>query len=70
MGYTTDFTGAFDLDKPLDDDTYNFLVKLSETRRMARNVDAKYGIQGEFYVDGSGIMGQGEEQNIISYNYH
>ena len=34
MGYTTDFTGQFDLDKPLDDETYEFLCKFNSTRRM------------------------------------
>jgi len=47
MGYTTDFSGSFDLNKPLDDETYSFLCKFNETRRMARNVDPKYGIEGE-----------------------
>ena len=54
MGYSTIFSGNFFLNKPLDDVTYNFLKKLSETRRMARRVDAKYGVEGEFYVDGNG----------------
>ena len=32
MGYTTDFRGQFGLDKKLDEETYDFLVKFSETR--------------------------------------
>ncbi len=36
MGYTTDFTGAFKLNKPLDDETYNLLVGLATTRRIKR----------------------------------
>jgi hypothetical protein len=69
MGYTTDFSGAFQLNKPLTVKDFTFLKKLNETRRMARNVDESiYGIQGEFYVDGGGFMGQGEESNIINYN--
>lgn len=36
---------------------------------MVRNVDeSKYGIQGEFYVDGGGHAGQNHESNIIDYN--
>ena len=69
MGYHTDFTGEFKLNKPLKTEDLTFLQKLNETRRMARNVDeSKYGIQGEFYVDGGGHAGQNHESNIIDYN--
>ena len=68
MGYTTEFNGRFNLNKQLDDVTFNFLKKLNETRRMARKVDTKYGVEGEFYVDGTGNFGQGKEPNIIDYN--
>ena len=52
MGYSTDFNGILKFDKELTVTDYNFLKKLSETRRMGRNVDEKYGVEGEFYVDG------------------
>jgi hypothetical protein len=56
LGYTTEFTGRFWLNKPLDEETYSFLVKLNETRRVARKfsplLTSKYGIEGEFFVDG------------------
>lgn len=68
MGYTTDFEGSFELNKPLTVKDKAYLEKFSETRRMARNVNPKYGIEGEFYVDGSGFSGQGHEENIINYN--
>lgn len=68
MGYTTDFEGQFDIDKPLDDETYDFLVKLNNTRRMARRLGPEYGVEGEFYVDGGGDFGQGPESSIIDYN--
>jgi len=68
MGYTTEFKGQFNLNKPLDEVTFNFLKKLSETRRMARKVDAKYGVEGEFYVEGGGSLGQASESNIIDFN--
>jgi hypothetical protein len=68
MGYTTEFEGSFTLNKPLDDETRTFLVKLNETRRMKRKVDSQYGIEGELYVYGSGFAGQDREDNIISYN--
>ena len=67
MGYTTYFDGQFDLDKPLDDETYEFLVKFNETRRMKRDVPDKYGIEGEFYVNGC-LAGQDVEDNVIDSN--
>jgi len=68
MGYTTEFTGKVILNKSLDDDTYNFLKKFNETRRMARKVDKKYGIEGEFYVDGKGFAGQDDDGTVIDHN--
>lgn len=68
MGYNTVFHGKFTLDRPLDDDTYQFLRKLADTRRMKRKVDDKYGVDGEFYVDGAGYHGQDREANIVDYN--
>lgn len=68
MGYSTDFDGRFNLNKELDEDLYNYLIKFSETRRMARNLPSEYGTEGEFYVDGDGHAGQAREDNIIDYN--
>lgn len=68
MGYTTDFTGEFQLNRPLDPVTREFLQKFADTRRMARNLGPEYGVEGEFYVDGGGHMGQGKEDSIIDYN--
>lgn len=70
MGYTTDFDGTFQLNKKLDAETHTFLNKLNETRRMKRKgLDPKYGIDGEFYVDGGGFMGQGsDDSNIVDHN--
>lgn len=68
MGYTTYFVGKLDLDRELDENTYDFLLKFSRTRRMKRNVDSVYGIEGEFYVSGGGNFGQDFEDNIIDYN--
>lgn len=36
MGYTTDFHGSFNLDKPLKKEHKNYLLKFAETRRMKR----------------------------------
>ena len=68
MGYSTYFEGRFKLNNKLDDETYEFLQALSCTRRMKRDVDPKYGVEGEFYVEGGGMCGQDKEDNIINYN--
>ncbi len=68
MGYTTDFKGQFNLNKPLTPEDRTFLLNFSETRRMARNVEPKYGVEGEFYVDGGGSFGQERDASIIDYN--
>lgn len=62
MGYLTNFSGKFFLNKPLDDVTFNFLKKLNETRRVARRVGAQYGVEGEFYVDAFDSI------SVIDYN--
>lgn len=62
MGYTTEFEGRFDLNKKLDDDTFDFLAKLSDTRRMKRSFkEESYGIEGEFYVED-------DEENVTDPN--
>lgn len=61
MGYSTDFFGSFKLNKTLDLETFTFLKKLNETRRMARKVGKEYGIEGEFYVED-------DEKNVIDIN--
>ena len=68
MGYTTRFSGRFDLDRPLDDETFTFLVKFNNTRRMARKVDKKHGVEGEFYVDGTCFRGQHDDPSVINHN--
>src|ERR1039458_3667962 len=67
MGYTTDFDGQFNLDRELSDDDYEFLVKFNETRRMKRNVEG-YGVDGEWFVDGTGFAGQDHDATIVEYN--
>jgi hypothetical protein len=69
MGYTTNFDGGFDITPTLKKRDKEFLLKLSETRRMGRiGLDPKYGIEGEFYVEGKGDFGQERESSIIDYN--
>ena len=49
MGYTTDFSGSFELNKELEPNMKMFLTKLNETRRMKRNVSDKFGVDGELF---------------------
>lgn len=68
MGYTTDFSGRFELNKPLSEKMYNYLKLFNQTRRMKRNVDAAFGIEGEFFVFGAGFMGQDNDATVIDGN--
>lgn len=68
MGYSTDLFGKLKFNKQLTIEDKTFLEKLADTRRMARNVDPKYGVEGEFYVDGGGSFGQDRDDTIIDYN--
>jgi hypothetical protein len=68
MGYTTDFEGGFNITPNLSQTDNEFLTKFSETRRMARNVGPEYGVEGEFYVDGTGWAGQDSDTTVINYN--
>ena len=67
MGYTTDFAGEFKTDRPLDEETYTLLKGIAETRRMKRDVGPEYGIEGEYYIEGSDDHLE-QDANIIDYN--
>jgi hypothetical protein len=79
MGYTTDFSGQFKLNKPLDDKTKEFLTKFAETRRMKRDpkkiaqqfggTPEQYGVEGEFFVGGLGFAGQNDDASVLEHNY-
>lgn len=78
MGYTTDFMGQFNLDKPLDDKTYQVLIWLNETRRMkwdTKVIGEEWGFEGELYFkhaeEFSGHFGGQVPQNtpgLIDFN--
>lgn len=83
MGYSTDFTGTFQLNKPLSVAQLNYLKAFAETRRMARNghvtetmkdplrkaVGLPVGTQGAYYVGAAGEdFGQAETPDVINYN--
>ena len=62
MGYTTDFSGSFILDKPLTEEDKIFLTKLGETRRMKREgLPEEFGVDGEFYVEN-------DRNNVVDIN--
>jgi hypothetical protein len=67
MGYDSNFSGSFSLNKPLTEADKTFLKKFAETRRMKRKIDG-YGVDGEFFVDGSGFNGDGDDSTIVDYN--
>jgi hypothetical protein len=76
MGYTTEFEGSFQLDRELDDDTYNLLTGLATTRRMKRSEytlreaypDKDFGIEGEFYCEDTANFGQDDRLGVSNYN--
>ena len=83
MGYTTDFYGSFNFNKPVTKELAEYIDKFCSTRRMQRNVDeikklfpnwkelcfnGELGDEGEYFVGGEGFMGQGKETTIINYN--
>ena len=61
MGYTTEFWGKINIEPALNEKEVAYLLKFSDTRRMARE-------KGEYYVDGGGHAGQDNEDDIIEYN--
>lgn len=83
MGYTTYFSGSFELDKPLEENQRLYLEKFAETRRMQRDpekvekfpdpvreaVGLPVGTDGEFYVNAEGWAGQDRDESITEYNY-
>lgn len=82
MGYTTDFEGRFELDKPLTEEHAKYLEKFCETRRMKRNAKATFlredpvrwavglpeGEEGEYFVGETGMCGQDRSSDIVDYN--
>lgn len=72
MGYTTDFSGRFKLNKPLDAELLTFLQKFNRSRRMKLRVGPEFGVEGEFYVQHAddAYAGQIEHNDprVIDYN--
>lgn len=82
MGYTTEFQGRFDLDRPLSGAHVSYLRAFAATRRMQRNavevaalpdpkrlnLDLPVGPQGAYFVGGGGHRGQAEDRSVTDYN--
>jgi len=82
MGYTTDFTGEFTLDKPLTAAHAAYLRQFSETRRMCRNpfateirpdplrmaVGLSVGDEGGYFVGEGGFAGQDDGPDVLKHN--
>ena len=82
MGYTTDFYGSFELDKPLKPEHAAYLRQFAATRRMKRNaeitatrpdslrqaVGLPVGDEGGFFVGAEGMAGQEDSPDVIDYN--
>lgn len=82
MGYTTDFNGRFNLDKPLTEEHSAYLKQFSETRRMKRDasetrkrpdpirkaVGLGVGPEGAYFVGAKGFAGQEHSSDIVDYN--
>ena len=82
MGYTTDFHGYFNLNKPLSEDQAIYLKAFSRTRRMKRDakktakradplrmaVRLPVGDEGGYFVSESGFSGQDSGAGLLDYN--
>lgn len=83
MGYTTDFKGRFNLDKPLAPEHAAYLKHFGNTRRMKRaDYDANNlpdphrvavdlplgGPDAPYFVGGTGLAGQNRDKSIRDYN--
>ncbi len=82
MGYTTDFTGQFNISPVLKDDHRMYLKEFCETRRMKRNsaiadrssdmlreiVDLPIGDEGGYFVGGGSGFNQKLDNSVIDHN--
>lgn len=82
MGYHTDFDGTFLVEPSLSEEHREYLKKFNETRRKKRDpvvADASddpvrlaaglpIGIEGGYFVNGDGFMGQGSRGGVVDHN--
>ncbi len=61
MGYTTEFTGKIEIVPALNETEIKYIQQFNDTRRMERT-------NGAYFVGGTGMCGQGQDDDIINYN--
>ena len=62
MGYTSYFSGSVEVVPSLSQQEIDYLKKFNKTRRMNR-------LNGPYFVDGTGFMGQNKDSDVIDNNY-
>lgn len=85
MGYTTEFFGKFDFDKPVSKEFAEYINRFSNTRRMKRCNDViktvypnwknycfngELGKNGEYFAYDDGNFGQKDDESVINFNEH
>lgn len=82
MGYTTYFTGHFNISPPLEPAQVTYLNLFNSSRRMKRDpniaatlpdpareaVGLPIGTEGAYFVGGAGYAGQDRDASILDYN--
>lgn len=82
MGYTTDFYGRFELDRPLSEAHAAYLNQFSDTRRMKRDASKTalrpdpireaaglpVGDEGAYFVGETGFAGQDNGPDVLDHN--
>lgn len=83
MGYHTDFYGSFKFDKPVEPWLIEYINKFCDSRRMKRDnfkikelypnwadlcFKGELGVDGEYFIGGSGFMGQDRDDSVLDLN--
>lgn len=82
MGYSTSFTGKFKIQPPLNKDQISYINAFCDSRRWRRDneklenmpdplreaVGLPLGKEGEFFVGGAGVLGQGRDLSVLDFN--
>lgn len=83
MGYTTDFVGSLEFNKPVTEELREYINRFSNTRRMPRDNEkikelypnwkdlcflGELGCKGEYFAPKSLDYGQENDESIIDYN--
>lgn len=83
MGYTTDFYGSLEFNKPVAPWLINYINKFSNSRRMKRDPEkikelfpqwgklcfnGDLGEEGEYFIGGLGMYGQDGDASVLDHN--